>query len=63
VLFWPWISAAGLLIVHRWLMPNIFGSTAIFVLPIRTAASLPFAVLALLAWSWRLRLASNQAPA
>ncbi len=63
ILFWPWISATGLLIIHRWLAPAVFGSTAIFVLPIRTAASLPFVALALLASLWRFTRASNQAPA
>jgi Glycosyltransferase family 87 len=63
ILFWPWISATGLLIIHRWLAPAIFGSTAIFALPIRTTASFPFVALALLAWLWRFTRVSNQEPA
>lgn len=54
VLFWPWIAAFALILLRPWLAPAPFNSTAIFALPIRTAASLPFAVLALLAWTMRL---------
>lgn len=53
VLFWPWIAAFALILLRPWLAPADFNSTAIFTLPIRTAASLPFAVLALLAWTMR----------
>jgi len=53
VLFWPWISAFALMLLRPWLAPSIFNSTAIFSLPIRNAASLPFAVLVLLVWMWR----------
>ncbi len=55
VLFWPWITAFALILLRPVLAPADFNSTAIFSLPIRTAASLPFAVLALLAWTSRLR--------
>ena len=59
VLLWPWI-AAFVLIALRPLMPSAMStSTLLFSLPIRTAASLPFAVLALLAWIWRLNLRKN----
>jgi len=54
VLFWPWISAFFLIALHPLLAPAVFESTPVFSLPIRTAASLPFAVFALLAWIWRL---------
>ncbi len=54
VLVWPWISALALLVARPWLSPALFYSTKVFALPIRTAASLPFAVLALLGWTWRL---------
>jgi hypothetical protein len=54
VLFWPWIAAFVLIVLRPWLAPAVFNSTAVFSLPIRTAASLPFAVLALLAWTWRI---------
>ena len=53
VFFWPWASAFLLLVVRPLLPSRIFESAAIFSLPIRTAASLPFAVLALLAWLMR----------
>jgi hypothetical protein len=55
VLFWPWIAAFVLLLLRPWIAPAIFDSSAIFSMPIRTAASLPFAVLALLAWMVRTR--------
>ena len=54
VLFWPWIAALALTLLHPWLTSANFYSTAVFSLPIRTAASLPFAVLVLLAWTVRL---------
>jgi hypothetical protein len=57
VLFWPWITAFALILLRPVLAPAEFNSTTIFALPIRTAASLPFAVLALLAWSARLNSA------
>jgi hypothetical protein len=53
VLFWPWCAAFALIMLRPWLKPAMFDSTAVFSLPIRTAASLPFAVIALLAWAWR----------
>jgi Glycosyltransferase family 87 len=53
-LFWPWIAAFFLILLRPWLAPGVFDSTAILSLPIRTAASLPLAVLALLAWTIRL---------
>jgi hypothetical protein len=53
VLFWPWISAFALLVI-RLFDPAVFNSIGIFVLPIRTAASLPFTVLALLWGLWRI---------
>jgi hypothetical protein len=54
VLFWPWLAAFALIVLRPLLAPAEFNSTAVFALPIRTAASLPFAVLALLAWAARL---------
>jgi hypothetical protein len=55
VLFWPWVAAFALIVLRPWVGPEVFESTAIFSLPIRTAASLPFAVLALLAYTNRIR--------
>lgn len=55
VLLWPWAAAFGLIAV-RWLAPGLLESNAAFSLPIRTAASLPFAVLALLVCAARINL-------
>ena len=52
VLSWPWASAIALLCA-RAVSASAFRSYPVFVLPIRTAASLPFAVLAALAWLWK----------
>ena len=61
VLLWPWIAAFGLIVLHPWLAPSTFNSTAILSLPLRTAASLPFVVLALLLWTQRIISAKNPA--
>lgn len=53
VLVWPWISAFVLLLMRGGLAPATFYSMPVLALPLRTAASLPFAVLALLAWMWK----------
>jgi hypothetical protein len=53
VLFWPWMAAFALIVLRPVLAPAEFNSTVVFALPIRTAASLPFAALALLAWAAR----------
>jgi hypothetical protein len=59
VLFWPW-AAAFLLLVMRPLLPSrIFESSAIFSLPIRTAASLPFTILILLVYAMRINPPQN----
>jgi Glycosyltransferase family 87 len=63
VLFWPWIAAFALILLRPFLAPGDFHSTAVLSLPLRTAASLPFAVLALLAWTLRLNPMKNQASA
>jgi hypothetical protein len=60
VLFWPWIAAFALILLRPWLAPGDFHSTAVLSLPIRTAASLPFAVLALLALTLRLNPVEHQ---
>jgi hypothetical protein len=56
VLAWPWLAAFALIVLRPWLAPEVFESTAVFSLPIRTAASLPFAVLALLGYTRRINL-------
>ena len=62
-LFWPWASAFALMVVRPLLAPERFFSTAVFALPIRTAASLPFAVLALLIYALRARADQSPEPA
>jgi len=59
VLFWPWIAAFAVDVMHTWLK---LSSTALS-LPIRTAASLPFVVLALLAMCWKLTSQHGSRPA
>lgn len=61
LLFWPWIAAFGLILLRGVLPMAVFGSSAVFLLPIRNAASLPFAVFALLAWTWRLNRRNQEA--
>jgi Glycosyltransferase family 87 len=58
IVLWPLASAFGV-IALRWLAPGLLESNAIFSLPIRTAASLPFAVLALLVCAARINLSEN----
>ncbi len=53
VLLWPWIAAFGMIVVHPWVAPALS-------LPLRSAASLPFAVCALLAWTWRISVPKSQ---
>jgi len=63
VLLWPWIAAFALIVLRPMIPTATFDSTPVFSLPIRAAASLPFAVLALLAWTWKLNLGKNLATA
>jgi hypothetical protein len=60
VLFWPWVAAIVVVAIHPFLNPELFYSNAVFALPIRTAASLPFAVLALLFCIVRVNALRNQ---
>jgi len=53
VLLWPWLSAFGLIVVRPLLTGPVFYSKAVFALPLRTAAVLPFVLLAVLALSLR----------
>ena len=53
LLFWPWLSAFALMLLRPLLAPSICNSNAILSLPLRNAASLPFSVLVLLMWMWR----------
>ena len=61
VLFWPWMAACGLILTRPFITASIFDSPAILALPIRTAASLPFALLAVLLWTWRVSRSQNRA--
>ena len=63
ILFWPWITAFALICLRPILSASIFHSTAVLSLPVRTAASLPFVVLALLALMWRAIARKTEAPA
>ena len=58
VLFWQWIAALGVVAIHPWLNSARIESAAVN-LPIRTAPSLPFAILALLVCAWRLKRNEN----
>lgn len=53
ILFWPWFSSFALLVLRPLFTPAVFYSIPVFSLPIRNVASLPFAVIALLAWTWK----------
>ena len=63
VLFSPWVAAFALLVARPFLAPQHFFAAPIFSLPIRNAASLPFVVLALLAYAKRANLAEIREPA
>jgi len=60
VLAWQWVAAFAVIAIHSLLSAQQFDSSAILALPIRTAASLPFAVLALLACLWRITRPATQ---
>jgi hypothetical protein len=53
VLLWPYFAAVGLIALRPFLSPELFGSKAVFVLPLRTAAAFPFVVLGLLTLALR----------
>jgi lysylphosphatidylglycerol synthetase-like protein (DUF2156 family) len=56
VILWPWLAAFALVVMSQFLSPERLYSTTLFAMPLRTAASLPFIVLALLALMWRRRM-------
>jgi len=62
VLFWSWIAACALITYRPFISASVFDSPAVLALPIRTAASLPFVLLAALAWIWRTTSSQNPAP-
>lgn len=53
ILFWPWCVAVALIVLRPFVSGNVFNSAGVMPLPIRTAASLPFALFALLLWNGR----------
>ena len=53
VFFWPWVAAFAMVLARLFMTPEHFHSLFVLALPIRTAASLPFVVLALLALTAR----------
>ena len=53
VLLWPWLAAFALIVLRPLLAAPAFYSKAVFALPLRTAAVLPFVLLAGLALSLR----------
>jgi hypothetical protein len=53
VVLWPWVTAACLIGLHPFLRPEVFYSKAVFALPLRTAAALPFVVIGLLVLAHR----------
>ncbi len=59
VLFWPWFSSFALLVLRPLFSPEVFYSIPVFALPIRNVASLPFVVIALLVWTWKVIPASR----
>jgi hypothetical protein len=60
ILFWPWAAAFVLILLRPWFTPAVFDSSAVFALPIRNAAPLPFAVLALLVYAKKINLDRNR---
>lgn len=63
LVFWNWIAAFALILLRPLLSTAAFDSTAVFSLPIRSAASLPFAILALLVFARRLNVGGSAEPA
>jgi hypothetical protein len=53
VVLWPWLAAACLTALRPFLRPEVFYSEAVFALPLRTAAALPFVVIGLLVLAHR----------
>jgi len=56
LLCWSWFASLLLLALRPWLSDSVFYLTWVFALPIRNAASLPVAIVALLGWSSKAKL-------
>lgn len=54
ILLWPWAAATALLVLQPLFGRGALNSSQILSAPLRTSASLPFVVLVLLVWMWRL---------
>ena len=61
VFVWPWMAAFALITMRPFIPRAVFESAAVFALPLRMAASLPFAILVLLVWNWRICRFGRQA--
>lgn len=61
IFLWPWAAAFAIVLARPFVSQAVFESTALLALPIRTAASLPFAVLALLLWMLRINYREQKA--
>jgi hypothetical protein len=54
VLFWQWIAAIPLLVIRYFMSPQQFFSNGVLLLPLHAAASVPFAVAAVLGYAlWK----------
>jgi hypothetical protein len=62
VLMWPYLAAFGLIVLRPVLAGHVFYSKAVFALPLRTAAVLPFVLLGVLALSLRPTLRARSDP-
>jgi hypothetical protein len=56
LLVWPFVAAFSLLLVRPLLSPAVFYAPSVINLPVLNEVTLPFAVLALLAWHWKTSL-------
>ena len=62
LLCWSWFASLLLLALRPFLSDSVFYGTWVFALPIRNAASLPVAIVALLGWSFKAKLKQRNYP-
>jgi hypothetical protein len=62
LLCWSWFASLLLLALRPFLSDSVFYGTWVFALPIRNAASLPVAIVALLGWSSKAKLKPRNYP-
>jgi Glycosyltransferase family 87 len=60
VVLWQWLAAIFVIVVRPFLTWDVFYSVAVFSLPLRTTAILPFVVIALLALAYRAAVAKRE---